>query len=488
MMICVSPLSRKSGTGCHARSSSKAPETPINFHNIFASPKADVNSREMGDGSQLADASNEIPRLSGLTTQGTHTSASGPTTGNASSAGDEESKLALEKHVAERDIMEDDDLNVLLKLAETTPRRSSGDGKGNPRVFRGAGGAFAYPANEHQHPLHPHSHAHHGPPSSLHLPMIGGKTENSSATPRLGHKITSDSDYKFDSSMHGKIQIHASGKHPASGKHRKAISSPKKRKSSGGQGKGAPKCSSAPTQAPAAPSQLYQGHPMPPHLQHRPPPGYYPPPYMHTPGMPPYPPYAYSRNGHPPPPPYMYPSAPVPAGAETVKGMKKTLKKGCGTGTSKSGAGSKRPLSAASTASKRAKKAAKGRGPGKKKSGANASNVPVDKQRTAATISAINSASGKKNDKAASLASSILRGVTMRPSGKWQAQLYFAGKSRYIGVFDSREKAALAYEIAREKLQNKNGVLSAKDTEAFVNAARKAAFEGVNESHLRAQK
>lgn len=73
----------------------------------------------------------------------------------------------------------------------------------------------------------------------------------------------------------------------------------------------------------------------------------------------------------------------------------------------------------------------------------------------------------------------------MRPSGKWQAQLYFAGKSRYIGVFDSREKAALAYEIAREHLQNKSGSSAGKDTEAHVNAARKAAFEGVNENDPR---
>ena len=94
--------------------------------------------------------------------------------------------------------------------------------------------------------------------------------------------------------------------------------------------------------------------------------------------------------------------------------------------------------------------------------------------------------------KAAALAAAILRGVTMRPSGKWQAQLYFAGKSRYIGVFDSREKAALAYEIAREKLKSEKskegGVLSPKKTEAAVSAARKAAFEGVNERDPRLPK
>jgi len=103
----------------------------------------------------------------------------------------------------------------------------------------------------------------------------------------------------------------------------------------------------------------------------------------------------------------------------------------------------------------------------------------------------VNAASGGKNDRAAALAAAILRGVTMRPSGKWQAQLYYAGKSRYIGVFDTREKAALAYEIAREKLKSDNkspadqSAQSLKATENAVNAARKAAFEGVNEKDPR---
>lgn len=93
--------------------------------------------------------------------------------------------------------------------------------------------------------------------------------------------------------------------------------------------------------------------------------------------------------------------------------------------------------------------------------------------------------SGEKNTQAAALAAAILRGVTMRPSGKWQAQLYYAGKSRYIGVFGTREKAALAYEIAREKLKSdKSPDVNSQciqDTEAAVSLARKAAFEGVNE-------
>mmetsp|Transcript_8635 Transcript_8635/g.13738 ORF Transcript_8635/g.13738 Transcript_8635/m.13738 type:complete len:295 (-) Transcript_8635:159-1043(-) len=47
----------------------------------------------------------------------------------------------------------------------------------------------------------------------------------------------------------------------------------------------------------------------------------------------------------------------------------------------------------------------------------------------------------------------ILKGITMRPSGKWQAQVYYAGKSRYIGVFETRQKAALAFKLVRSKLR-----------------------------------
>ena len=44
---------------------------------------------------------------------------------------------------------------------------------------------------------------------------------------------------------------------------------------------------------------------------------------------------------------------------------------------------------------------------------------PAERQKTAAAIAAMNAAAGHKNDKAATLASAIMRGITMRPSGKW---------------------------------------------------------------------
>ena len=75
-----------------------------------------------------------------------------------------------------------------------------------------------------------------------------------------------------------------------------------------------------------------------------------------------------------------------------------------------------------------------------------------------------------------------IRGVTQRPSGKWQAQLYYAGKSRYIGVFDSREKANLGYEIAREYLQSSGN--NSDDPDKCMNEARKMAFEGVKDFHV----
>jgi hypothetical protein len=49
--------------------------------------------------------------------------------------------------------------------------------------------------------------------------------------------------------------------------------------------------------------------------------------------------------------------------------------------------------------------------------------------------------------------SSLPRGVTVRPSGKWQAQIYFSGCSRYVGVFDTSRDAAIAYETAKAYLK-----------------------------------
>lgn len=103
--------------------------------------------------------------------------------------------------------------------------------------------------------------------------------------------------------------------------------------------------------------------------------------------------------------------------------------------------------------------------------------------RTTQAIKKLNKEAGGEHNKEASLAAALLRGVTMRPSGKWQAQLYFAGRSRYIGVFPSQAAAALAHEIFRNNIKqyNDDTRMSLQEREDAVNAARKEAYDGVNE-------
>jgi hypothetical protein len=86
-------------------------------------------------------------------------------------------------------------------------------------------------------------------------------------------------------------------------------------------------------------------------------------------------------------------------------------------------------------------------------------------------------ASKSQSSKAQKEVPGMVRGVTMRPSGKWQVQYYYCGSSRYIGVFESKEDALTAYETTRE-------ILGKEDTETLtkeqisnnINLARNAAF------------
>jgi len=80
-------------------------------------------------------------------------------------------------------------------------------------------------------------------------------------------------------------------------------------------------------------------------------------------------------------------------------------------------------------------------------------------------------------ERAKTLAAALPRGITVRPSGKWQVQLYYAGKSRYIGVFDSKLDAAVAYELARECFSSfKDDDPSPEQAKKNVLFMRKAAF------------
>lgn len=67
----------------------------------------------------------------------------------------------------------------------------------------------------------------------------------------------------------------------------------------------------------------------------------------------------------------------------------------------------------------------------------------------------------------------VLRGITVRPSGKFQAQLYFGGRSRYIGVFDSEFEAASAYEMIRSRLKNdtKKSVSASTSMDSLVSSS-----------------
>eukprot|EP00985_Skeletonema_marinoi_P002003 scaffold814_cov128-Skeletonema_marinoi.AAC.8 len=70
-----------------------------------------------------------------------------------------------------------------------------------------------------------------------------------------------------------------------------------------------------------------------------------------------------------------------------------------------------------------------------------------------------------------------VRGVTMRPSGKWQVQYYYCGSSRYIGVFESKEDALTAYETTREILgKEETETLTKEQIYNNINLARNAAF------------
>mmetsp|Transcript_46408 Transcript_46408/g.53655 ORF Transcript_46408/g.53655 Transcript_46408/m.53655 type:complete len:1055 (+) Transcript_46408:240-3404(+) len=505
-IICISPLS-----SYKPKNGPLGPNSPkINYKDMFASPA----------------------ERSGMAMLGRKVHAGG-------SAGVQRRGNLDAVHLAERDLMEDEDLSVLLQLASSTPRPAavvSGAGvvltsttnADGTKVFRSSsqdGGGGKNGENENL--------------PSLQLPIIGGQDTAAKGT-RLTRKNHSRDHNNTPDDRGIRPILQTSGistigiynnKSSGSVSNNKEMSASDAAKippTTGSMHHPAqrntyPMSSHFPLhhESPYYPSlhpgmthggsmRVIVGGPPPNHggkstgdsqrvraytigpRGEYPPPPYPPPPshYPHHRGVHP-PPHIHSHySRYPPPPPPPPPPSHVahrhmPLYGELLK-VKTGKKQPTGKATGKSGV--KRPATTPAPKPpptvKKTKKSSSQSAPKKK----NRSPPLVDKaerQKAAATIQAVNQASGGKNDKAAALAAAILRGVTMRPSGKWQAQLYFAGKSRYIGVFDTREKAALAYEIAREKLKSEKsaegGVLSPKKTDAAVNAARKAAFEGVNE-------
>eukprot|EP00529_Nitzschia_sp_RCC80_P006208 CAMPEP_0113522154 /NCGR_PEP_ID=MMETSP0014_2-20120614/45039_1 /TAXON_ID=2857 /ORGANISM="Nitzschia sp." /LENGTH=974 /DNA_ID=CAMNT_0000420195 /DNA_START=487 /DNA_END=3411 /DNA_ORIENTATION=- /assembly_acc=CAM_ASM_000159 len=421
-------------------------------------------------------------------------------------------------HLAERDLMEDEDLNLLLKLASNTPRPTPGSAAAARPVAVSSSELSSTDPTKGSKDGKAKKGEENLP--TLQLPTIGGKSKEKGAVSTGTTKLMR----KTSSRDHGDVpEEPRPSVSTSSGEITKPLSLGNRIDVN---------ISDKIKRPPMTSGMITTTHPyaMPPHYRREgpfypamhpgishggsmrvvvggppPPKGGTPPPHMRGPYggeyQPPYPPhpshYAH-HHGHPhmhyphypPPPPHhgvsrqLYTSAP--------KAKTKTQKVNLPDAAPSSAAskqGSKRPSpvqsSSTATGTPTAKKAKKSKGPPKKKNRSPQLSDGAERQQAAAKIHSVNAASGGQNDKAAALAAAILRGVTMRPSGKWQAQLYFAGKSRYIGVFDSREKAALAYEIAREKLKaekSSDGTpLSPKATENAVNSARKAAFDGVNE-------
>lgn len=92
---------------------------------------------------------------------------------------------------------------------------------------------------------------------------------------------------------------------------------------------------------------------------------------------------------------------------------------------------------------------------------------------------------------ASTTAAELSRGITVRPSGKWQVQMFYAGKSRNIGVFESRQAAALAYEIVRDvcsafkecpsREQVKRNIKAMREAAAFASTRTKPSKTGYSE-------
>ncbi|KAL7579103.1 hypothetical protein ACA910_019136 [Epithemia clementina (nom. ined.)] len=576
-IICISPLASTRGRPDNVASAG----TPLNFRDIFASPKTERGKPLP----LLGDTPCRTDRHRGKARRG---------------ARGDPSLDAV--HLAERDLLEDEDLSVLLQLAANTPGSKPSS---NGAVFRSPPSLLKKAEGSHGDGSFP----------GLELPMIGNDTDGEGSNKaRLQQKSGARNGLGNDafglpqlgmrsSSSHGSSTKESNSKSSAGGnndpkdsadeKSKKemaadSVTSSSALKSSGSSGAmsnanpyhmappyppgpadmhayypmaGMPQC---PPNSTGSMRVVVGGHPpsrrnstggstntskinnisgrisprqgttSPPHYHEYPPhPGNlpYPPPppgmfstYPAYSGMGRYPPYSH----YPPPRPMpMYNAQRAPSTSSSATASSKDPSKrnktalktvgGPGSGavksapqqgankrsspssaippadsvesdavTSSSITGATGNVTHAGTLPSPNKKPKKSPGdrPTKKKNRSPPLTDRGDREKAAATIHSVNQASGGKNDRAAALAAAILRGVTMRPSGKWQAQLYFAGKSRYIGVFDTREKAALAYEIAREKLKSgpsEAGGLSAKSTENLVNTARKAAFDGVNE-------
>lgn len=433
-IICISPLASRN----------RSVATPLNLKDVFASPKESGSARS-------------LPMLSDTPLRGP--GGDRPRVPQRSSSKDPSLDAV---HLAERELMEDEDLTVLLQLASNnTPRSSS-----NPSVpvFRSPtkGGGVAQAKGGDNLP-------------GLQLPIIGGKTNETRdpVSSKLKQKSHSGDDetggfvppqLEMRSNSGGSKDLFASGKR----KGEKGANAKSKTEKVGGP-TDLSSSSGPPSHPYGMPPMHHQDmHPyygMHGNLPHGMPPGtggsmrvivggpppqrgsknspsrgpppvggspHGPPPMYHDyppAGMPYGPPGMYHQYGGPPhhmgypyqghypphPPPRhmpMYGSQPIPMGNKGTPGGKRPLD------------GSK------GSTPKKSRKS-----PGEKTKKKNRSPPITDKAeklKAQQKIHAINAASGGKNDKSAQLAAAILRGVTMRPSGKWVRLLIIIVRPRFL--------------------------------------------------------
>lgn len=423
-MICISPLASRNKTG--KKGQPTAPDTPmsINYSEVFASPRLPTPRLRQTplhkDGASTSDGRQTSPVVSAL-------------------------------HSAERGINLDHDLNALLQLAESTSPggRPCGMAFMSPLITSGLRRASDAARNVE-------------PPSSLQLPIIKGSsrgkpdTKTGASPPQLSIRTCGSS-----SSMKSSLKSNSQHKRKAhDGEHHDQHHPP-----------GYSHLSMLQYTQPGGHETVPYG-------------GFH---YQNHPGYGAHPGYVYPGQ-----PQQHYYARPQPIHTNASLSPVKPKSRSRSRSKPKAAANKKKaesvsvapkaPIEIEAPMPKRVRKtvqtAAVGEGGGGRGKSKVTSSDPSDKQRIADAIAAVNDVYGDGTEKQRKLNEVTLRGVTQRPSRKWQAQLYYAGKSRYIGVFDSKEKASLAYEIAREILKG-NEHPAPSEIEKNVNLARKASFLGV---------
>ena len=433
-IICISPL---------ASSKARNGATPTNLREIFASPPTTAEKNKVRSLPLLQDeATTPAKRRQQQQDR--------PRVPQRSSSKDPSLDAV---HLAERDLMEDEDMSVLLQLAANTPRSNAATA---------AGVVFRSPTKDGANKKHG---GENGGLPALQLPMIGGQEGGPPSARLAARKVKTEHDDFAPPQLGMRSSSSSGSKEIVVGAPR--TSKKKENSTAGGSSKGetdnkskvAKGASAGSTTASNPPFSMHPPFPpqrdmpyypipggMPPGMPPGPggsmrvvvggpppkgspsrggmggsppppPPHYhdYPPPYAPPPGM--YsqygPPMGYPYQGHyPPPPPRhmpMYGAQQHPGGGQK-KGGKGIKPK----------SPSKRP-GASLLDPKGAKKLKRGPSSGtkKKKTATPPITDRVERQKAAANVHAVNAASGGKNDRAAALAAAILRGVTMRPSGKW---------------------------------------------------------------------